>query len=329
MDVASRKSFWSFQPLMKTTAPAVDDATQWVRNELDRFILGPLEQQAIVPNRPADARTLVRRAWFDLLGLPPTPDQMREWTAKLHTESEEFDDQAWGDLIDHLLASPHYGERQARHWIDVARFAESHGYEQDYDRPNAFHYRDFLIRAFNGDMPYEQFVQWQLAGDELAPEEPLAWMATGFLCGGAFPTQLTEAEFESARYDELDDMAATTGVAFLGLSVGCARCHDHKFDPIPSLDYYRLASTFTTAIRCEQKLDLQPEENAKRRLAFACLTSRDNCKIIQTTNCPSNCTPGWVPMRAVKSTPANGTFYREQSVLSAKTISACNPTAAF
>jgi hypothetical protein len=268
MDVESRKSFWSFQPLMKTAAPAVDDSTKWVRSQLDRYVLAPLEKQAIVPNGLADARTLVRRAWFDLLGLPPTPAQMREWTAKVQTAPGSFDDQAWADLIDYLLASPHYGERQARHWIDVARFAESHGYEQDYDRPHAFHYRDFLIRAFNNDLPYDQFVHWQLAGDELAPQEPLAWMATGFLCGGAFPTQLTEAEFESARYDELDDMAATTGVAFLGLSVGCARCHDHKFDPIPSVDYYRIVSTFTTAIRCEQQLDLEPQANAQRRAAY-------------------------------------------------------------
>ncbi len=268
MDVESRKSFWSFQPLTKTEPPAVTDSTKWGRSDIDRYILERLEQKAIVPNGLADARVLVRRAWFDLLGLPPSPDEMREWMAKLSSQSGSINDQAWSALIDHLLDSPHYGERQARHWIDVARFGESHGYEQDYDRPNAFHYRDFLIRAFNGDLPYDQFVHWQLAGDELAPEEPLAWMATGFLCGGAFPTQLTEGEFESARYDELDDMAATTGVAFLGLSVGCARCHDHKFDPIPSLDYYRIASTFTTAIRCEKQLDLEPQENAKRRDAF-------------------------------------------------------------
>lgn len=269
MDVESRKSFWSFQPLAQIEPPTVTDATKWVRRELDRYILEPLEKKAILPNGVADARVLVRRAWFDLLGLPPTPQEMHEWTTRLQTPSDSIDELAWGALIDHLLESPHYGERQARHWIDVARFAESHGYEQDYDRPNAFHYRDFLIQAFNRDLPYDQFVHWQLAGDELAPDEPLAWMATGFLCGGAFPTQLTETEFESARYDELDDMAATTGVAFLGLSVGCARCHDHKFDPIPSLDYYRIASTFTTAIRCEKQLDLEPQENAQRRDTFA------------------------------------------------------------
>ena len=128
-------------------------------------------------------------------------------------------------MLDTLLDKPQYGERWARHWMDVARFAESFGYEQDYNRPNAYHYRDFLIRAFNQDLPFDQFVRWQIAGDELAPENPLALMATGFLGAGVFPTQLTEAEFESARYDELDDMVSTTGVAFLGLSIGLSLIH--------------------------------------------------------------------------------------------------------
>ena len=142
--------------------------------------------------------------------------------------------------------------------MDVARFAESHGYEQDYDRKHAYHYRDFLIKAFNRDMPFAQLAAWQLAGDELVPSDPMALAATGFLGAGAFPTQLTEAEFESARYNELDDIVSTIGTAFLGLSVGCARCHDHKYDPIPSDDYYRLASTFTTTIRSEIDVPLGP-----------------------------------------------------------------------
>ena len=137
--------------------------------------------------------------------------------------------------------SPHYGERWARHWLDAARFAESHGFEQDYDRPYAYHFRDFVIEALNQDMPYDQFVRWQLAGDEFEPENPLALKATGFLGAGVFPTQITANEVERTRYDALDDMAATTGSAMLGLSIGCARCHDHKFDPIPQADYYRFA----------------------------------------------------------------------------------------
>ena len=250
------RDFWSFRPLSNAAPPNVRNA-DWCRTEIDRFILAKLEDNGLQPNETADRRVLIRRAYFDLLGLPPKLEEVDSFI-------NDTDPDAWPELIDRLLASPHYGERWARHWMDVARFAESHGYEQDYDRPHAFHYRDFLIKAFNADMPYDQFIRWQLAGDELAPEDPLAMMATGFLGAGVFPTQLTEAEFESARYDELDDMVTTTGVAFLGLSVGCARCHDHKFDPIPTRDYYSLASTFTTTIRSEVELDLAPDEHQRK-----------------------------------------------------------------
>ncbi|MCA9051272.1 MAG: PSD1 domain-containing protein [Planctomycetaceae bacterium] len=253
------RNYRAFQKLQPTTVPAVDHI-EWCRTPIDQFVLNRQEAVGLLPNAAADRRTLIRRATFDLLGLPATPDEVDAFV-----NDPADDDTAWLNVIDRLLASPHYGERQARHWMDIARFAESHGYEQDYDRPHAYHYRDFLIRAFNDDMPYRQFVRWQLAGDELAPENPQAMMATGFLGAGAFPTQLTEAEFESARYDELDDMVTTTGVAFLGLSLGCARCHDHKYDPVPSVDYYRLAANFTTTIRSEIEMDLQPEENNQRR----------------------------------------------------------------
>ena len=256
----SDRAFWSFQPLKTVTPPLVSDAA-WCRTPIDQFVRAKQESANLTPNATADRRVLIRRAYFGLLGLPPTPEQVDAFVNDVNPE-------AWSTLIDRLLESPQYGERWARHWMDVARFAESHGYEQDYDRPNAFHYRDFLIRALNADLPYDKFVQWQLAGDELAPENPLAMMATGFLGAGAFPTQLTEAEFESARYDELDDMVMTTGVSFLGLSVGCARCHDHKFDPIPSRDYYRMAATFKTAIRTEIDLDLSPAENQHRQAEF-------------------------------------------------------------
>ena len=252
------RQFWSFQPISRPQPPEVDNDA-WCRTDIDRFILAALERKGLTPNPSADARTLLRRAWFGLVGLPPENTAQRS----------NLDDAAWEQQIDELLASPQYGERWARHWMDVARFAESYGYEQDYDRPNAYHYRDFLIKAFNSDMPFDQFVKWQLAGDEFAPNDPLAQMATGFLGAGVFPTQLTEAEFESTRYDELDDMTATTGVAFLGLSVGCARCHDHKFDPIPTRDYYRMAATFTKTIRSEVELDLEPKANEERRRNFA------------------------------------------------------------
>ena len=254
------RQFWSFQPLGAGSVPAVKD-THWAKNDIDRFILAAQEAKGLHPNREADRLTLIRRASLDLLGIPPTPEEVDAFV-------QDTDPQAYEKLIDRLLESPRYGERWARHWIDIARFAESHGYEQDYDRPFAYHYRDFLIRAFNADMPYDQFVKWQLAGDELAPSNNDALMATGFLGGGAFPTQLTEDEFEKARYDELDDMTSTTGVAFLGLSIGCARCHDHKYDPIPSRDYYRMSACFSSAIRSEIELDLQPAENQQRRDTF-------------------------------------------------------------
>jgi hypothetical protein len=265
MDLEAGRQFWSLQPLRSVHPPGAS-------HPIDAFIHAELAKKQISPSPTADARVLVRRAWFDLLGLPPTPQELQHALETLQPRSGETGPlslKGWNEVIDGLLERPEYGERWARHWMDVVRFAESFGYEQDYDRPTAYHYRDFLIRAFNEDMPFDQFTRWQIAGDELAPEKPLAWMATGFLGAGAFPTQLTEREFESARYDELDDMTATTGVAFLGLSIGCARCHDHKFDPISSEDYYRFASSFTTAIRSEKTFDLQPEENEKKKVQHA------------------------------------------------------------
>ena len=245
------REFWSFKPLQKMAPPKTRDSA-WCQNEIDHFIRAQQEEAGLAPNALADPRTLIRRVYFGLIGLPPTPEEVDEFIAA----SQQDQQAAFASLIDRLLESQHYGERWARHWMDIARFAESHGYEQDYNRPHAYHYRDFLIKALNADMPYDQFVRWQLAGDELAPDDPLAMMATGFIGAGAFPTQLTETEFESARYDELDDVVTTTGVAFLGLSIGCARCHDHKFDPISSRDYYSLASIFTKTIRSEVDMDL-------------------------------------------------------------------------
>lgn len=259
MDLESGRKFWSLQPL-GSIRPASG------AHPVDAFIHAAQGAKDLTPSEMADPRVLVRRAWFDLLGIPPTPGELQEAIASLvvpEGQKGTVSAVAWSALIDRLLERPEYGERWARHWMDIARFAESFGYEQDYDRPNAYHYRDFLIRAFNQDMPFDQMARWQIAGDELAPENPLAWMATGFLGAGAFPTQLTEREFESTRYNELDDMTATTSVAFLGLSIGCARCHDHKFDPISSEDYYRFAASFTAAIRSEKTLDLDPEANQK------------------------------------------------------------------
>ncbi len=250
------REFWSFRPLLPVELPAVAKGAQ-IRNPIDRFVSARLAKNGITGNREANRRTLMRRVYLDLIGMPPTPEEAEAFL-------NDNRPNAYGELVDRLLKDPRYGERWARHWLDAARFAESHGFEQDYDRKHAYHYRDFVIKALNADMPYDQFVKWQLAGDEFAPDDPLAMMATGFLGAGVFPTQLTEKEFESARYDELDDMVSTMGAAMLGLSIGCARCHDHKFDPVPMRDYYRLVSTFATTIRSEIDLELDAVGNARR-----------------------------------------------------------------
>jgi hypothetical protein len=251
-EVDAAREFWSFRPLSTVDPPEPADA-EWCRTPIDRFVLARIQTAGLRPNPLADRRTALRRASFALLGLPPTPEDVDSFIADSSPD-------AWERRVDDLLRSPRYGERQARFWLDVARFAESSGFEHDSDRPNAYPYRDFLIRAFNADLPWNRFIEWQIAGDELAPDEPLALAATGFLGAGVFPTQLTETEFERARYDEIDDMLTTTGVAFLGLAIGCARCHDHKFDPIRLEDYYRLAAAFTTTIRSEIELRLPESE---------------------------------------------------------------------
>ncbi|MBI4658283.1 MAG: PSD1 domain-containing protein [Verrucomicrobia bacterium] len=260
MDIEQRKKFWSFQPLKKVEPPPVRDSS-WVRTPIDRFILAKLEAEGIRPNPPVDKRKLIRRAYLDLIGLPPKPEEIDEF---LNDTSAG----AYEKLIDRLLANPHYGERWGRHWLDLARFGESHGYEQDYDRPFAYRYRDFVIQALNDDLPYDQFVKWQIAGDELAPDEPEAWKATGFLAAGTHATQITANQAEKERYDELDDKINTIGTAMLGLTIGCARCHDHKFDPIPTVDYYRLIATFTTTVRSDYDVDLNPRRTRELKAAF-------------------------------------------------------------
>ncbi len=237
------RAFWSFQPLADAQPPAVADEA-WCRTPVDRFILAALEAKGPAPSSPADRRTLLRRAAFDLTGLPPTPDEIESF---LKDESPE----AYDGLVDRLLASPHYGERWGRHWLDLARYADSDGYEFDEDRPHAYPYRDFVIEALNRDLPYDVFVKWQLAGDEYEPDNPLAIAATGFCTAG--PT-ISNQSNEKNRYDELDDILSTAGSAVLGLTVACARCHDHKYDPIPQRDYYRMLSAFTTSQRREVHL---------------------------------------------------------------------------
>jgi cytochrome c553 len=234
------RQYWAYAPLRETFPK---DAG------IDSFIRSKQKEKHLTAAAEASRSTLIRRLYFDVTGLPPKP-------AAINAFLTDKSPLAYEALVDDLLASPHFGEHWARHWLDVARFAESHGFEHDYNRPYAFHYRDFVIRAFNRDMRFDRFVRWQLAGDELAPDDPLALMATGFLAAGVHPTQITTTDAERIRYDSMDDMLSTTGSAMLATTVGCARCHDHKYDPIPTSDYYRMLSAFTTTVRTEVVLDL-------------------------------------------------------------------------
>jgi hypothetical protein len=227
------KKHWAFQPVVRPPLPDPKNSG-WAKTPIDRFILAALEKANLQPNREADRRTLIRRLSFDLLGLPPTP-------AEIDAFVRDPDPEAYEKLVDRMLASPHYGERWARHWLDAVRFAESHGFEMNQARPNAWRYRDWVIRSLNEDKPYDQFVREQIAGDALGADE-----ATGFLVAGPWDQVKSPDPLltNQQRADELHDMISTTGSAFLGLTVGCARCHNHKFDPIPQIDYYRIKACF-------------------------------------------------------------------------------------
>ena len=246
------RKWWAFQPLARPTPPPIGNRQSAIGNPVDRFLLAKAAPRQLATL--ADKRTLIRRAHLDLHGIPPTPEAVDDFLKDTAPD-------AWPKLLARLLDSPRYGERWARHWLDVARFAESSGFEHDYDRPGAFHFRDFVIKALNSDLPFDQFLRWQLAGDEFEPDNPLALSATGFLGAGVFPTQITANEVERTRYDAMDDMLSTTGSAFLGLTIGCARCHDHKYDPLPNEDYYRMLATFTTTVRSVVDLEMEPEKS--------------------------------------------------------------------
>lgn len=253
---AEDRQWWAFQPLGRPEVPFEPGEAGRV-NPVDAFLRAKGRAKGVGMAPLAPPRVQVRRAHLDLTGLPPSSSEIEAF------ERDPGRD-AWDRLVSGLLASPRHGERWARHWLDVARFAESSGFEHDYDREGAFHFRDFVIRALNDDLPFDRFLQWQLAGDEFEPENPWALAATGFLGAGVFPTQITANEVERTRYDALDDMLSTTGSAFLGLTVGCARCHEHKYDPIPTADYYRMLSTFTTTVRSVLDLDLDPAATRER-----------------------------------------------------------------
>ncbi len=235
---ASDREFWAFQPPTDPPLPAVND-TAWPSSPIDRFVLAALEARGLRPAREADRRTLIRRATFDLHGLPPTEAEVEAFAA------DESSD-AWARLVDRLLASPRYGERWGRHWLDIARYADSNGMDENMAMSHAWRYRDYVIAAFNGDMPYDQFLREQMAGDLLGPADEATTFdrltATAFLVLG--PKMLAEDDPVKMEMDIIDEQVDTIGRAFMGLTLGCARCHDHKFDPISMADYYALAGIF-------------------------------------------------------------------------------------
>lgn len=233
-DVRAGRDWWSLLPVSRPTPPHVITGDR-VSNPIDSFVLARLEQNDMALAPPADRRTLIRRIYFDLLGLPPTPERVEAFVVDDSPDSYER-------LVDELLASPHHGERWARYWLDVVRFAESCGYERDQMKPGIWKYRDWVIEALNNDMPYDQFVTEQLAGDEVPWRSEATVIATGMLRAGTWNDEPNDpADY---LYERLEDVVHVTSSAFLGLTVKCARCHDHKFDPIKQTDYYALGSFF-------------------------------------------------------------------------------------
>jgi cytochrome c553 len=246
------RQYWAFKKPQKPALPTLP-AGSWGKNPIDAFLLASMKARGVTPSPPADRRTLVRRAYLDVLGLPPTPAEVDAFVSDRSPD-------AWPKLVDKLLASPHYGERWARHWLDLVRYADSGGFEFDVDRQESWRYRDYVVKSFNSDKPYVQFVREQIAGDEYAPGNDEAMIATGFLRlgpeggGGG----------ERGRQDSLDDVVMTTTLTFMGVTVACARCHNHKFDPIPQKDYYRIQAVFYSTRPMDHPLVPAHEVNAHR-----------------------------------------------------------------
>src|SRR6056297_2420771 len=261
-------SWWSLQPLAAQPPPAtpgIPDA--WSAHPIDRFVSAKLAGEGLRPSPPADRRTLIRRLYFDLLGLPPAPHAVEAFV-------DDPDPRAYANLVDRLLGSHHYGERYARHWLDIAHYADTHGFERDRRRDHAWRYRDYVIAALNDDKPYDRFIEEQIAGDVLWPDDDQAVVATGFLAAGPwdFVGQVETKSPQlrrSARSLDLDDMATQVVTATVGLTVNCARCHDHKLDPISQQEYYQLRAVFA-GIRRDDRVTsetaLEQYETNKERL---------------------------------------------------------------
>jgi hypothetical protein len=249
------ETWWSLKPLAKPSVPSID--SPWIRTPIDAFVLAKLREKGLTASKEADRRTLIRRLSYDLHGLPPT---LAEVEAFVHDQSAN----AYEELVDRLLASPRYGERWGRHWLDVVHYGESHGFDKDKPRRQAWPYRDYVIAAFNDDKPYTRFVEEQLAGDALYPENPQATVALGFIAAGPWDfvgqAELREGTMdkEMTRTLDRDDMVATTMSSFVSVTAHCARCHDHKFDPIRQEEYYNLQAVFAGVDRAERPFDNDP-----------------------------------------------------------------------
>jgi uncharacterized protein DUF1553/uncharacterized protein DUF1549/cytochrome c len=255
----AQRNYWAFQKVVKPAVPSVKEK-DWVRTPIDAFILSKLEERHLRPNPPADRITLIRRAYFDLIGLPPTPEQVQAFLADNSAGAFE-------KVVSELLASPHYGERWGRHWLDLARYADTQGFKADETRPNVWRYRDYVIAAFNQDRPYDRFIKEQIAGDELYPNDPAAKVGTGF--NRLWPDESNLANPIIMRQEILDDITDTVASVFTGLTYGCAKCHDHKFDPILQKDYYKLEAFFAGTTNVDRASLLSGEQAALYQQQYA------------------------------------------------------------
>lgn len=236
---AAERRHWSFQPRSQPAVPAFQSAADkaWTQSPIDAFVLSRMRKEGLSHAAPADRATLLRRVTFDLTGLPPTPEEISAFVADRSPD-------AWEKVVDRLLASPRYGEQWGRHWLDVVRFSESEGFEYDNFRPEAWRYREYVIRAFNNDKPFDRFIQEQLAGDEIGPKENETLVAAGFNRLGPIRRNAGNQAVASSRNEQLTEMTNIVGAAVLGVTLGCARCHDHKFDGFRQSDYYRMQAFF-------------------------------------------------------------------------------------
>jgi hypothetical protein len=251
----AQTTHWSFKPPVRPAAPKIENRNSKLENPIDSFILDSLRKKGLTPSPSADRRTLIRRLTFDLTGLPPTPQEIAAFVT-------DRSPKAYEKLVDRLLASPHFGERWGQHWLDVVRFAESNGYEHDLDRPQAWRYRDWVVKALNDDMPFDRFVQTQVAGDLLKPDDFDSRVATGFLRAGPFHITGGNLDPDEMRQEWLTEAVAGVGNGILGLTIGCARCHDHKLDPVPQVEYYRLQAFFAPTANQAQKRATEQERKA-------------------------------------------------------------------